>query len=377
MRALFALAVVLIVFATSLPAQAHKPSDSYLTLTLSDAGASGRWDIALRDLDHVIGLDLDQDGALTWGEVRANHQAIAAYALSRLSLETGSQVCRLAAGEQLIETHSDGAYAVLLFEAACPSELQDLAVSYNLLFDVDPLHRGLLKLDDGTQTTSVVLSPERPVHHWQSGRSTLLASFTTYLRDGIWHIWIGFDHILFLITLLLPAVLRREAGRWYAAPNIREAMVPVLKVVTAFTVAHSLTLSAAALGVVELPSRLVESAIAVSIIVAALNNVWPLVTARLWVLAFGFGLIHGFGFASVLADLGLPKTGLAVALLGFNLGVEIGQLAIVAALLPIIYALKAWPQYRRIAMPLGSLAMAALAGVWLLERSFDIQIGPI
>ena len=211
MRALFALAVVLIVFATSLPAQAHKPSDSYLTLTLSDAGASGRWDIALRDLDHVIGLDLDQDGALTWGEVRANHQAIAAYALSRLSLETGSQVCRLAAGEQLIETHSDGAYAVLLFEAACPSELQDLAVSYNLLFDVDPLHRGLLKLDDGTQTTSVVLSPERPVHHWQSGRSTLLASFTTYLRDGIWHIWIGFDHILFLITLLLPSVPRSSA----------------------------------------------------------------------------------------------------------------------------------------------------------------------
>ena len=154
-------------------------------------------------------------------------------------------------------------------------------------------------------------------------------------------------------------------------------MLPIAKVVTAFTLAHSLTLSAAALGVVELPSRFVESAIAASIIVAALNNVWPLVTARLWMLAFGFGLIHGFGFASVLADLGLPKTGLAVALLGFNLGVEIGQLAIVAALLPVIYALKAWPQYRRIAMPLGSLAMAALAGVWLLERSFDIQFGPI
>ena len=114
----------------------------------------------------------------------------------------------------------------------------------------------------------------------------------------------------------------------------------MFKVVTAFTVAHSITLSLAALGVISLPSRLVESAIAASVVLAALNNVCPVVYGGRWIIAFCFGLIHGFGFASVLTDLGLPQDSLLLALVAFNLGVELGQLAIVAVFLPIAYALR-------------------------------------
>ena len=145
-----------------------------------------------------------------------------------------------------------------------------------------------------------------------------------------------------------------------------------LKVVTAFTLAHSITLSLAVLGVVTLPSRFVESVIAASVVVAALNNLRGTVDRRRWVMAFVFGLVHGFGFASVLADLGLPQGALALALVGFNLGVEIGQLAIVAAFLPAAYLLRATAFYRVGVLRVGSLAVAVLASWWLIERAFNL-----
>ena len=148
----------------------------------------------------------------------------------------------------------------------------------------------------------------------------------------------------------------------------------VLRVVTSFTIAHSITLSLAALGFVSLPSRLVESTIAFSVLLAAINNIRPVVAEKRWLVAFLFGLIHGFGFASVLADLGLPQGALALALLGFNLGVECGQLAIVAAFLPLAFAIRRSVFYRRVVLFCGSLAIALVAAVWFTERAFDIKL---
>jgi len=192
--------------------------------------------------------------------------------------------------------------------------------------------------------------------------------------DGIWHIWRGYDHILFILTLLLPAVLQRDGGRWLPVASLRRAFLHTAAIVTAFTLAHSITLSLATLGVISLPSRLVESVIAASIIVAALNNLFPVVTRRLWLVAFTFGLVHGFGFASVLADLGLPKGSLLLALVGFNLGVETGQLAIVGAFLPIAFLLCGWRFYPRSVLQFGSAAVAGIAALWFIQRAFDIVL---
>ena len=121
-------------------------------------------------------------------------------------------------------------------------------------------------------------------------------------------------------------------------------------------------------------SRLVESVIAASVVLAAANNLKPLVEHRRWMVAFAFGLIHGFGFASVLAELGLPQETLVLSLLGFNAGVEVGQLAIVAGFLPLAYALRNTPFYRRVVFVGGSLATLTIALIWFIERAFDLKL---
>jgi hypothetical protein len=361
------------------PAQAHKPSDSYLSITVGEAGIEGQWDIALRDLDVALGLDGDGNGEITWGEVRAKHREIAAYALARLALRGDGAACSIEPGPQQIDEHTDGAYTVLPLAIRCAGKAPaSLAIDYTLFADLDPQHRGLLNLQALGTTRTAVLGPQAPTQRFELKAASRWAQFVDYAREGVWHIWIGFDHILFLLSLLLPAVLvwhvGRRSSRWQAVETFRTAFVDVFKIVTAFTIAHSITLSLATLGVIELPSRWVESAIAASVVLAALNNVWPLFRGRRWTVAFAFGLIHGFGFASVLADLGLPREALALALVGFNLGVEGGQLAIVAVFLPLAFALRRSAFYRRVVMVGGSLVIAALAGIWLVERMFEIEL---
>lgn len=354
-------------------AWAHKASDSYLTLAVQGQNVSGQWDIALRDIDFAIGLDSNGDGDITWGELRARHTAVSAWALGHLNLQRGGN-CVLNVTQQQVDEHTDGAYAVLQLAGLCPAAEADLALNYRLLFDLDALHRGLLKLTLDGQTHAAVLAPERATQVFKAQSSSRLAQFGQYLVEGVWHIWIGFDHILFLLSLLLPAVLVYQANSWRAVASFGEALREVLWVVTAFTAAHSITLTLAALRVVELPSRLVESAIALSVVLAAANNLRPVVTQRRWLVAFGFGLIHGFGFASVLAELGLPQEAMVLSLLGFNLGVEVGQLAIVAVFLPLAYLLRRSAFYRQGVFVGGSLLTAALALVWLAERLFDLKL---
>lgn len=373
------------------PAAAHKPSDSYLVLRAGGQHIDGQWDIALRDLDYAIGLDNDGDGQLTWDEIRAHHGQIAAYALSRLSLavDNGNQAavstaCTVTAGDQLIDRHSDGAYTVLRFRAYCPTAPAALRIRYSLFADTDPQHKGLLRLEHAGAADTVSAGgasaifgsgqQEQVIQLLQPAR---LGQFAAYLKHGVWHIWIGVDHILFLLSLLLPAVLVWQGHGWRAAPDLRSTVIDVLKTVSAFTLAHSITLSLAALGVVSLPSRLVESVIAASVIAAALNNLAPIVRSRRWVGAFGFGLIHGFGFASVLADLGLPQGSLLLSLLGFNAGVELGQLAIVAAFLPLAYLLRATWFYRQVVLVGGSALIVLTACMWLSERAFDIKLAAL
>jgi len=355
-------------------AHAHKPSDSYLTLRTGDGGTVAlQWSIALRDLEHAIGLDADGDGAITWGELRGRHAALAAYALPRLQVAAGGAPCAFSAPAHEVERRSDGAYAVLRFAADCPRG-GDLEVGYELFFDLDRQHRGILSLNGGAGAQTFLFRPEQRRASFALDASGRLATLCHFWRDGVWHIWIGFDHILFLLSLLLPAVLRREAGEWHVVDAFRPALLDTARVVTAFTIAHSITLSLAALQTVELPSRWVESGIAASVVLAALNNAYPIFREGRWLMAFAFGLLHGFGFASVLGEPGLEPASMLVALLGFNLGVESGQLAIVAVFLPLAYAVRGSWAYRRFTLYAGSAAIAVIAAIWFVERFFDLKL---
>jgi hypothetical protein len=363
------IASLLALFTLASPAFAHKASDAYLSIDQHGAAIEARLDLALRDLDLVVDLDRDGDGSITWGELRSRHGEVAAYALSRLRIDAGGERCVLAVDGHEVERHSDGVYAVLRLAGACPRASPVLAIDYRMLFEVDATHRGLLRFaaDDGSARTSVLTS-DRPTLAI-SASTGLVEQAGAYLVQGALHIFGGFDHLLFLVSLLLPAVLVRDADSWTPVASFRHALTDVAKVVTAFTLAHSITLSLAVLDLVSLPSRWVESAIALSVILAALNNLRPLVRNARAAFAFGFGLVHGFGFAGALGELGLPDDALALSLVSFNVGVELGQLLIVAGFLPLAFLLRGTPAYQRIGVAGGSLAIAGAGFVWLAERA--------
>ena len=355
-----AVVAVVAVLAVAAPAWAHTPSDGYVELVADGAAVRGRVDLAARDLDLAVGLD-DGDGALRWREITGRAPAIHAYVAARLALRTAAGPCRMTLGDLGTVARADGPHVAIALAATCAGPADPLTVDYRAMFEEDAQHRGLIRLTTAAGTT-VAVATGAPLT-LRGGAAPPVGRFVV---EGVWHIWLGFDHVCFLLALLLPAVFVARGRRLEPAPTLRAAASDVLAVVTAFTLAHSITLIVSALGWLRLAPSVVEPAIAVSVALAAANNLVRVVDAR-WAVAFALGLLHGFGFSSVLADLGLPGTTLAPALLGFNLGVELGQLAIVVAFLPLAFLVRHTRGYR-IAMVIGSAAMVVLATHWAIAR---------
>jgi hydrogenase/urease accessory protein HupE len=374
LRAILALLVGAVV-SFALPAFAHKSSDSYLTLVVTGTHIEGRWDIALRDLANAIDLDADGNGAITWAELRARDGDVTSYALRHLNLAADGVQCPLTPHRLRVASHSDGTYASLDFDAPCPALPHSLGVAYWLFFDIDPQHRGIVRIDDGAGTRTAIFSPHDKQQTFEHSALRPMHQLGEAIRLGVEHIFAGIDHLCFLVALLLPAVLvRRGRSGWSPVTRLRPALVDVLKIVTAFTLAHSITLTLSVLEVLHLPSRLVESGIAASVVVVAINNVFPVLAEDRWAAAFALGLLHGFGFSATLMDLGLPRQNLALTLFGFNVGVEIGQMCVVAAFVPLAYLARRTWLYQRVCLVGGSLAIAGVAGVWLVERAFGVKL---
>ena len=232
MRLLVVLTVVALAGGT---AAAHKPSDAHLRLSVAGDRVTGRIDVAVRDLDAAIGLD-DGDGRVTWGELTGRQAAIREYVAGRLRFDA----CELELGEAGLVDLSDGAYWSMRVAARCEREVTALVVRYELLFDVDAQHRGLVHVDGQT----LVVRDGAPV----TARVGAETSAVSFVREGVWHIWIGLDHVLFLLCLLLPAVFPRRGP----AQSLREVSVEVFEIVTAFTLAHSITLIISAVGLAAL-----------------------------------------------------------------------------------------------------------------------------
>jgi hypothetical protein len=251
----------------------------------------------------------------------------------------------------------------------------ELELDYRLFAASDATHRGLARIV-GAASYQVPLVPGAGVQRFamHAGNGPPGRSFAGFIGQGMHHIAIGLDHVLFLVTLLMVAVWRRDGSGWVPRESASSAWGETLRLVTAFTLAHSFTLALAATGVLAPPSRWVESLIAASVLVAAIDNLRPFVRAPRWVMVSLFGLAHGFGFAGALQDLGLREGELALPLLGFNLGVELGQLALVALLLPVASLLRGRRWYRLAVVRGGSVAVALLALMWTLERSLEIEL---
>jgi hypothetical protein len=350
--------------------RAHAPSETYLTFTLTPTNLAGQWDVAVRDLQAGLLAQAVPVAQLSPAQLDEKQEALALDVLARLTVQAAQGPLVFHATDYVPLALNQGDYIRVRFAAALPSGAPAaLEVDARALFAVDPNMHGLLRLEHDGRTETVSFDNSHATCRFDlAGPSDRWGQWISYVRQGVLHIWGGVDHILFLLALLFPSVLKREEKGWAAVARFRPALGSVVKIVTAFTVAHSLTLSLAAFDVVRLPSRFVESVIAASVALAALNNVRPVVLKKSWLVAFGFGLIHGFGFASVLLEAGWTRQTLVLGLVGFNVGVELGQLAVVGVFLPVAFALRASWFYRLLILRFGSVAVALVAALWMAER---------
>jgi len=320
-----------------------------------------------RDLFEALSLDKDRDA--TDDEIRAGSEALYDYVEARLKIVLDAD-CR--SERAPVRVVRDGTrFAELALDFQCRSTIGSVSVTYDLFFDLDALHVGLLRIG----SDAIQLKKDDNLYVYEPGVPPP-SGFIGFIRSGVDHILFGLDHVLFLTSLLLMVVIRREADSALTVRPLREQLTYTALIVTSFTIAHSVTLIAAALGWLTLPGALVESVIAASIVYVAVENVVRPDPPHRHRVTFVFGLIHGLGFASMLRPL-LPDHGVVPALLAFNLGVELGQLAIVVVSLPFLFALAKGlhaDRYRRWVLPTAALGLAFIGTVWFVERAFGLEI---
>ena len=396
------------------PAWAHKGSDAYLDVqeihaTAPAAGAAApaqneyRFSlaVAIKDLDLVVPIDANADGKVTWGEVRAAMPLVQALANETANIEPqvagqpGASACHLNWQGDGVDRRSDGNYIRLAAQARCPAA-QGLAFRYTLLKDQDANHRLLVAGRVGGKDLLTTTSPQQPslvlsaatgasagaqpagsaAAQGAAPPSNAWSALRDYFSLGVHHLLRGYDHLAFLLALVLPLrlILWRAAPAIGAAHAARQGRAPagvwvaLLRAVTAFTIGHSLTLILATFGLTEASPRWVEPAIALSIMVTALLNLRPLPWLRTDVLALLFGMVHGYGFAGLLLEAAAPSGLLPWALAGFNLGVEAGQLIAVAAWILVSQPLAVRPWYPTVVVRGGSVLLVLLAGWWFWQR---------
>ena len=373
---------------------AHQPNQSFIYFRVYEtAGIEGRFDVHIDELNSYFGLDLGNYPKEE--EVLPALKDIQAYLLNNTKISSVYGDYNIVMQDKIVMMPViKGAFVQFFFKLENSEKLPEaLEITYNAFFDKDPKHvmfvafeynwkaglinnEMLLALNYTKDTTTQTLSLTD---------SSIWKGFIAMIQQGVWHIWIGLDHILFLLALILPSVVRRKKSidvngkakfniwGWEPVQKFRPAFMYILKVVTFFTIAHTITLSLASLNIIVLPGRIVESIIALSIGLAAFHNIRPIFKGKDWLIAFVFGLFHGFGFASVMADLGITGEFLTLTLLGFNIGVELGQIVIIALIFPILFFIRNFKFYSKFLVYL-SVVLIIISLYWFVERAFDIDL---
>ena len=403
MKKLFRTLFLIALIAMALESKAHSPGYSYVFLNIYQDKIDGKFEVTLPDLELILKEKLPSEP--TVADLERYNEAITKYYAANVSFAADNTTYPLDfKGYGLLTIDWIGTYALIHFEFPnmdiVPEELE---ITYNVLINEVESHKGAVTIQYNWNTgtfnneslPSLFFSPGRNTGTLDLTDGSVMQGFVAMIWEGIWHIWIGIDHILFLLALILPSVIirRREKSSdhqlalstvvplafsrsaydiWEPVAKFRPAFMYIVKIVTSFTVAHSITLLLAALDVIVLPSRFVEATIAFSIGLAALHNIIPLFKTREWILAFGFGLFHGFGFASVLSNIRSGEyVGLTV--FGFNIGVELGQLAIILLIFPILFFMRKLRIYPPLLI-LGSIGLIIISLYWFIERAFDIDL---
>ncbi|MGF1598329.1 MAG: HupE/UreJ family protein [Acidimicrobiales bacterium] len=370
------------------PAGAHTGEQSYLYIDVAESGLGGRIEVPISDLNTVLGLELAGDDNDVMTGVDAELERIHRYLGDHFTVGAGGETWPVTfAGAELFFSdlpEADDNYVYFSFtvdpgDRPVPRQLE---IRFDPFFDEIDGRDGLLLIandwgggvidngneilttyDDGARSQTIDL-----------GDTSWVKTFTASGKLGINHIQTGPDHILFVLVLLLPSVLV-FTSRWQPTPTFGSSLWRVLKIVTMFTVAHSITFTLAGLDILPLPSpRIVESIIAISIAAAALHNIHPLAANKEWAISFAFGLFHGMGFASLVSGLDVSRNTQLLSLLGRNVGIEIGQAIVVLLLFPALFLLRRTVYYRGFFV-VASILLAAVSVGWMIERVLEVDLG--
>jgi hypothetical protein len=359
--------------ACALAVLGHNPDTSYARIEIGASQLKTRLTYDIFTLLTVVQLDDNADGQISRAEMERHAPAIQQFLRDHIGLAIGDDddsadlgepagfVWPPDTGDAIPKRDFHAATGLIHFDfvravAETPAEV---AIYFGFFEQFNERHTVLGVFAIEGDEYEVTFSAHEPDFTYDTSvRPTMASRMWRFFKLGVEHIFLGYDHICFLIALIIVSKFRE-----------------VVKIVTSFTIAHSITLILATLQVVSLPARLVEASIAATIVYVALENLWVKDTKHRWWLTFCFGLVHGFGFAGVLREMGLPTIGLVRCLLAFNVGVEVGQLAIATALLPLAMFLARWKHGRKVVVAI-SILLALFGTAWFIDRVFALELMP-
>jgi len=363
---------------------AHRKGESYVYLNVGETSLAGRYEFNIQDFDQVLKLDDDGDGVVTQDEFDARKDEIYEILQPGLVFLLAGKEYPIAVTNHTFSDVGIGMYALVSFETDIAQALPEaIDVRYTPYFREGGPTLPVLLIIESNERSGMTGNEARHSLFFAGGSETrsvdlsgepALELFRTFVVYGYQYILNGYDHLLFLLALLLPAVLVVQNRTWVPVGGLRAGVMNVLTVVTLFTIAHSITFSLAALEVVRLPERLVDSLIAASIAVAAAANLFAIQRVGKWLVIVGFGLLHGLGFATVLSPLGVDPSNLFVTLSGFNIGVEVGQVAFVLICFPVLFLIRNARIYVPVFLYAGSLVLTLIGLYWFAKRAFDLDI---
>jgi hypothetical protein len=382
MKTLRLLLVVLWIQVLECGVLGHEAGENYVFVEFYETSIDGRFEFKYDDLREKLGIDLVEGGVASEERLQATAAQVQRYIRDHFTIGSATNEYELAFTEPGL-FNREGGWAQYGFRIETGPLPRHLHITHRMCFENDPLHRGVLVIEKGEWPSedyemriAMVFSPSNPSQTLDVLNPPEVMTPASMVWQGILHIWIGLDHVLFLLALALPIVLVRGTDRWTPAPELGHSLWSLFKVVTVFTIAHSMTLALAGLGLVTVPSRLVESVIALSIVLVALNNMIGRSHQTSLLVILILGLFHGLGFASVMGELPFRVAQLKqflLVILGFNVGVELGQVAILLVAFPALFALRKAKLYSPVVLNGGSAVLICIAGYWLVVRAFGLE----
>lgn len=371
--------IALVALTCVLPfAYAHSMYQSAVLLDMHSGSVEARIELPPSRLEKAFGQPINS------GNLSAVALRLQLYILQRVSASTAGNAWKVGLVEPVRwETVDGSSYVVanVLLTPPTGVDARSFTLTDDLITDSIPNHVVLVSIrSDWNRSTFAndpellgVLNGEQRSIEVDRGTGRWTKGFASVFHLGTRHIAEGTDHLLFLLALLLPAPLLRQGRSWGTHASVGLGFKQILKVVTAFTLGHSVTLALAAFGMVHVPANPIEVLIAVSILISAIHALRPLFPGKEAVIAGSFGLIHGLAFASTLAELGLHRWERLAGILAFNLGIETMQLVVVVCVMPSLMLLSRTPFYPAFRITGASLAAVA-AGGWIVERSGHVDL---